>query len=112
MDSVQNSGNDPPAEIPLTEHDIRRWVGEADALAAPPSGSCVVQFRGMAGKFEPFLGEVDWVREQLLAITRPEHLAGYRAARPAPSSSARPSHTRRPASRRSASHSPRRAARC
>ncbi|MEJ2534802.1 MAG: hypothetical protein P8008_04890, partial [Gammaproteobacteria bacterium] len=62
----------------------RRWMGEAEALAAPPSRSCVVQFRGMAGKFEPFLGEVDWVREQLLAITRPEHLAGYRAERPAP----------------------------
>jgi hypothetical protein len=59
-------------------------VGEADALAAPPSRSCVVQFRGMAGKFEPFLGEVDWVREQLLAITRPEHLVGYRAERSAP----------------------------
>lgn len=62
----------------------RRWVSEQDALADPPRRRCVVQFRGMQGRFETFLGQREWVRERLLAMTRPEHLAGYRAACPAP----------------------------
>lgn len=58
----------------------RRWVSEAQAAASAPSGRVVVQFRGMQGKFEPFLEHRDLVREQLLAMTRPRHLAGYAPA--------------------------------
>jgi hypothetical protein len=62
----------------------RRWVGEAEALASPPADGSVVQFRGMGGKFAPFLGQLELVRGELLAMTRPEHLAAYRAPRRPP----------------------------
>jgi len=55
----------------------RRWIGEADAAEVPPARRCVVQFRGMGGKFEPFLDQLELIRAELLAMTRKPHLAGY-----------------------------------
>ena len=63
---------------------FRRRVSEAEAAAAAPPAGCIVQFRGMAGKFQPFLADLELVRAELLAITREEHLAGFRAPDPAP----------------------------
>lgn len=63
---------------------FRKWVSESEAgRASPPPGSVVV-FRGMAGKFEPFLTEHDTVRSALLEMTRPRHLVGFREPDPAP----------------------------
>lgn len=62
----------------------RRWLSEAEALRNPPRGRALVQFRGMAGKFEPFLHDRELVRDELLAMTREQHLAGYRASDAAP----------------------------
>jgi hypothetical protein len=63
---------------------LRRHVMEADAKSTPPKAGCVVQFRGMAGKFKPFLDDLELVRTELLAMTREQHLTGFRAADPAP----------------------------
>lgn len=62
----------------------RRWVSEQQAREGRLPARAVVQFRGMAGKFEPFLHDRDLVRDALLAITRREHLAGYLQADPLP----------------------------
>ena len=60
---------------------LRQRVSEAAADLRP---GCVVEFRGMAGKFQPFLADLELVRAELLAMTREEHLAGFRAPNPAP----------------------------
>lgn len=62
----------------------RRWVSEAAALAEPPGGRVVVQFRGMEGKFQPILGDRELVRNELLAMTRETHLKGYNDTEVAP----------------------------
>jgi hypothetical protein len=63
---------------------FRRHISEAEARSGPPQAGCVVQFRGMADKFRPFLRDLDRVRTELLAMTRERHLAGFRAPHPAP----------------------------
>ena len=59
-------------------------VSEQAALAdgAPPGS--VVQFRGMEGKFAPFLADHDLVYRELLAMARPQHLAALSEPDPAP----------------------------
>jgi hypothetical protein len=63
---------------------FRKWVPEAEAEAHPPEPGRVVQFRGMAGKFQPFREDLELIRSELLAITLEKNLAGYRAEDPAP----------------------------
>jgi len=63
---------------------FRKWISEDDAEIAPPKSGCVVQFRGMEGKFQPFLDDLKLIRCELLAMTREEHLAGFLAPDPAP----------------------------
>jgi hypothetical protein len=56
-------------------------------LASPgdgPEPATVIVFEGMAGRFAPILGEHQLVRQELLAITRPEHGAAA-AWQPGPS---------------------------
>ncbi len=61
-----------------------RWVKESDIGSAPPPPGTVVEFRGMEGKFAPFLHDHALVHRELLRITRPQHLAGYEAIEAAP----------------------------
>ena len=63
---------------------FRKWVSEHDAAREAPPPGCVVQFRGMAGKFKPFLNDLDAVRAALLEMTRPQHLSGYNHPDPPP----------------------------
>jgi hypothetical protein len=63
---------------------FRKWVSESEAELAPPPPGSVVVFRGMAGKFAPFLGERETVTKALLDMTRPHHLSGYVEHDPAP----------------------------
>lgn len=71
--------------IPKARHVLfRKRISEAEAQSAPPKAGSVVQFRGMAGKFQPFLDDLERVRKELLAMTREPHLAGFTAADPAP----------------------------
>jgi len=63
---------------------FRRRVSEADAEQNPPAPGRLVQFRGMEGKFQPFLGDLDLVRRELLNMTRPQHLVGFQNSDPAP----------------------------
>ena len=60
------------------------WIPEQQALAqgAPPGS--VVQFRGMEDKFAYFLPDHQLVREELLNIARPQHLAALAESEPAP----------------------------
>lgn len=61
-----------------------RLIPEQQALAegAPPGS--VVQFRGMRDKFAPFLRDRQRVRDELLRIARPQHLAALAESAPAP----------------------------
>jgi hypothetical protein len=60
------------------------WISEAEcAHGGVPDGS-VVQYRGMAGLFSPFLTSQSLVLSELLAMTRERHLVGYRNTSPAP----------------------------
>ena len=63
---------------------FRKRIDESQALATPPRAGCVVQFRGMRGKFQPFLDDLELVRDELLAMTRVEHLAAFREVAQAP----------------------------
>ena len=63
---------------------FRRRVSESEAELGPPAPGRLVQFRGMAGKFQPFLADLSLVRRELLNMTRPQHLAGFQLADPAP----------------------------
>lgn len=54
-----------------------RWVSESSAAKEPPTPGSVVIFRGMAGKFQPFVEELDAVKAALIEMTRPQHLSGY-----------------------------------
>ena len=62
----------------------RRWVSEQQAGEGKLPTRAVVQFRGMAGKFEPFRHDRELIREALLAMTRREHLTGYYQPDPLP----------------------------
>ena len=61
-----------------------RLIGEQQALAdgAPPG--TVVQFQGIGDKFTPFLNDHALVRDELLRIARPQHLAALSGSAPAP----------------------------
>jgi len=61
-----------------------RLIGEQQALAqgAPPGS--VVQFQGLRDKFAPFLRDHALVRDELLRIARPHHLAALSESAPAP----------------------------
>jgi hypothetical protein len=61
-----------------------RWISEQAALerGAPPGS--VVEFRGMEGKFAPFLEEHELVYGELLRISRPQHLKAFSDPEPAP----------------------------
>jgi hypothetical protein len=61
---------------------FRKWISENEP--GPPRPGRLVQFRGMAGKFEPFRDDLQLIRTELLAMTRPQHLTGYLAEDPAP----------------------------
>jgi len=63
---------------------FRKWISESEAESKAPKPGCVVQFRGMEGKFQPFLQDLDLVRSELLKMTQEQHLAGFKAADPAP----------------------------
>lgn len=63
---------------------FRKWIAETEAQLQTPKPGCVVQFCGLEGKFRPFLQDRLLVRSELLAMTREQHLAGFRAADPAP----------------------------
>jgi hypothetical protein len=63
---------------------FRKWVPENLARVQSPGPGCVVEFRGMEGKFQPFLHDLDIIRSALLSMTREEHLAGFKATDPAP----------------------------
>jgi len=63
---------------------FRKWISEDEAELAPPKSGRVVQFRGMEGMFQPFLGDLALIRSELLAMTREEHLDGFVAPDPAP----------------------------
>jgi len=63
---------------------FRRRISEAQLVQGPPKPGQLVQFRGMEGKFEPFLHNLELVRTELLRITRNRHLVGYLADDPAP----------------------------
>lgn len=56
---------------------FRKWVNEADVAHQPPPPGSGVMFRGMAGRFQPFLQELGVVKAALLEMTRPQHLAAY-----------------------------------
>jgi len=61
-----------------------RWVSEKQALeqGAPPG--TVVEFRGMEGKFAPFVEDHELVYGELLKIARPQHLKAFSDTDPAP----------------------------
>ena len=62
----------------------RRWISEAEALSSGAPPGCVVQFRGMEGKFAPIMGDQRLVRDELLRISRARHLAAFSEPDPAP----------------------------
>ena len=63
---------------------FRKWISEGEAETGALKPGRVVQFRGMEGKFLPFVEDLDLIHAELLAMTREQHLAGHRAADPAP----------------------------
>lgn len=63
---------------------FHKRLSELSAQSQAPLPGTVVHFRGMRGKFQPFLDDHEFVRSELLAITREEHLSGFRARDPAP----------------------------
>ncbi len=61
-----------------------RWISENEALESGAPPGSVVQFRGMEGKFAPFLEDHRLVYDELLRITREKHLACFSEPEPAP----------------------------
>lgn len=61
-----------------------RWIPEQQAITHGAAPGSVVEFRGMANKFAYFLPDHMLVREELLRIACPQHLAALAESAPPP----------------------------